>query len=65
MATERKYNLILHSTYPVKCLHCGFKGNAKLGRDIIRSLDNSAEEWCPRCGYLALVGENYVPRKRN
>lgn len=61
MRTER--GIVIKQTYDVKCLHCGFEGQANLGREAIVTLDNAGEEWCPRCGALALVGKGYVEQK--
>ena len=57
-------NIQIRRAYPVKCLHCGFEGNATIGRSAIQSIEGGAEEWCPKCGYMALVGKDYAELKR-
>ena len=59
----RRRTIVIKKSYDVKCLHCGFEGQANLGRTVIQTLDNGGAEWCPACGYLSLVGKQFVPRK--
>jgi len=56
--------IVIKQTYDVKCLHCGFEGQANLGKAEVVTLDNNGAEWCPRCGTMALVGKGYVPGVR-
>lgn len=50
--------LIVRMTYRVRCLQCGFRGKANLGKEPIQSAEADAADYCPACGALALVGDN-------
>lgn len=56
---EVKAFLLVRQTYKVKCRGCGFKGKATLGDEPIQTEEAGGETWCPVCGALALVGNNF------
>ncbi len=58
MTEEIKPFLVIRSTYSVRCLNCGFKGEAKLGKEPINLEEKDGADWCPVCGALALVGDD-------
>ena len=50
--------LLIRSTYKVWCAHCGFRGEANLGKEPILTAEQDGADWCPVCGALALVADN-------
>lgn len=56
---EVKAFLLVRQTYKVKCRSCDFKGNATLGDEPIQTEEAGGEDFCPVCGALALVGNNF------
>ena len=49
--------LLIRSRYRVRCLQCGWRGEANLGSEPIVTEEYDGADWCPVCGHLALVGD--------
>ncbi len=57
MEKEIKPFLVIKKTYKVKCLVCGFKGQATLGNEPILT-EEEGPELCVVCNHYSLVGDN-------
>ena len=59
MTDDKEYKgfLLINKTYKVRCLNCGFKGNANLGDEPIQDPDAGIADWCPVCNCQALVAD--------
>ena len=56
--TEYKGFLLVRSKYKVWCSHCGFRGEANLGKEPILTAEADGADYCPVCGVLALVADD-------
>lgn len=57
MVNDYKGFLLIRKTYKVKCQQCGWKGKANLGEEPILTEEKDGADYCPVCGYLALMAD--------
>ena len=60
MTNDEDYKgfLLVRSTYKVRCLNCGFRGEANLGKEPIVTEMEGGADWCPVCNAAALVADD-------